>query len=238
MNISVNPIDNRYTKDDCPVKCAPVREWFEEDKKTKNHAKFCLPLLIANSIGFYITSPCDFDIFWDGNLKNDAHVKVHSDKFNGTITTHSAAGSFTIQSYIVPKTQEGWLTMVKQIPNVRSWFNTMEAIIESYWSPANFGLVCLLNQAGAFTIKKGDPIAQMILVHEDSLKSELSLGDSASLLKDRQAFDLARSNYSGLQLNYFRGEWFEDSEKIPFKHYKPNLVSDRNKSVNKDRIII
>ncbi len=50
-------------------------------------------------------------------------------------------------------------------------------MLEAWWSPANFGLVAMLNQPGKFTIKKGEPIAQMFVINVEQATYDLSVKD-------------------------------------------------------------
>lgn len=159
-----------------PVKSTPYREWYEKHPTTVDHAKHCFPLAMANSLGYVIRSPATFRVSWDGNENSDAKVEII--KNLGTIynvTTHSAPGSFTIQSRFVFKTSDKHYVYVKGIPNIRTRFNVMEGLLEYWWFQGTFGIVCLLNQPCDFTINEGDPIATILLLNRDSLKFDTKI---------------------------------------------------------------
>lgn len=150
-----------------PIPAIRYREWWEDNRATKDHARHCLPLAMANSLGFYILSPGTFTVSWDGNTNARAKIR-HIDKSSHyEVDDHAAFGSFTVQAKFIPVTDDpGDFVYIKGIPNQRGVkYSCMEAVIEAWWSMANFGLVFMLNQPGEFTIQKGEPIAHMFLYH-------------------------------------------------------------------------
>jgi tetratricopeptide (TPR) repeat protein len=165
-----------YDKRLMPVKADHLRNWWEEDSKTRMHARFCLPITMASGLGFYILSPATFTVEWDGNQENDAEVTIIDASSHAIIDNHSAFGSFTVQSSFIPRTKNiGDFVFIKGIANqIRKPYSVMEGMIESWWSPSEFGIVCLINQPGKFTVKKGEPLAQMFVVN--SQQAEYSLG--------------------------------------------------------------
>lgn len=151
-----------------PVKAEKLRDWWEQDRKTANHAKFCLPLTMAAGLGYFILSPVGFEGYWSG--KEDEDVKVSVFEGEGIVDTHSTCGGFTIQpGFIATTGVEGDFLYVRGISNnYRKPYYFLDALIETWWSVGNFGLVALCNQAGSFKIELGEPIAQMFVVNNIS----------------------------------------------------------------------
>jgi hypothetical protein len=84
-----------------PSKPTFGRDWWEKDGKTRNHARFCLPLLMANQAGYTIPSPVTAEI----HVPETGDVKITVTEGNPReIDTHSATGSFTIQPIFVLRT--------------------------------------------------------------------------------------------------------------------------------------
>ena len=171
------PLDAYYNKIALPIRSSPYRSWYEKEDKVKNHAKYCLPLSMANSIGYILRSPATFRVKWDGIEGNKSQIEVLENKWPKihSITNHSASGSFTIQFRVVLKTNKKHFTYIKGISNIRTKFNVMEALLESWWFEGQFGVVCLLNQPCDFIINEGDPIATIILLDKDDLKFDINL---------------------------------------------------------------
>ncbi len=195
-----------------------LRNWWEEDRKTKNHARFCLPMLAANSYGFYLLSPADITITWDGSIESDATVVVDNACSHAAVTTHSSHASFTIQTQFIPRTPEGVFTYIKPIPNLRLPFQPLEGLMETWWLVANFGLVTLVTQPGTHFIKRGDPIAHMIFVGSKIHNYEIFHAGYVDSLPERHEFMEKRNAYSTKQLDYMKGIHMDGTEE-PF-HYK------------------
>ncbi|MGW0229219.1 DUF6065 family protein [Actinopolymorpha singaporensis] len=157
-----------------PEPASPKRSWWGEDLATAGHAHHCLPLTMANSLGYVVRSPGAFRVTWDGDV--DTHVTV-DDVDDCVVDNHSAGGSFTIQPGFVPRTtDEGDFLMVRPVPNVRCpWFVAMEALIEAWWQPGEFGLVCLMTRAGSFAVRRGDPLAQMCVYRAEGGSARLDI---------------------------------------------------------------
>jgi hypothetical protein len=152
-----------------PIRASRNKDWWQDNFKTRNHAQHCLPLAMANSLGYYILSPAHFTVSWDGDVQQDAHVQIPNGQLSGQVDNHAAFGSFTVQPGFIPMTSRvGDFVYIKGIANQRSQpFQCMEALIEAWWNPAPFGLVFLLNQPGTFTVEKGEPLAQMFIYRGD-----------------------------------------------------------------------
>ncbi|CAN5442576.1 hypothetical protein BH10CYA1_BH10CYA1_44160 [soil metagenome] len=168
-----------YDKRLLPAKAQHLRNWWEEDAKTRMHARFCLPITMASGLGFYILSPATFTVQWDGDHTHDAKIEIIDASSHTVIDTDSAHGSFTVQSSFIACTKNlGDFVYVKGIANfVRLPYSVMEEMIESWWNPSEFGIVCLLNQPGQFTIKKGEPLAQMFVLNSEHAEYGLGTTD-------------------------------------------------------------
>ena len=159
-------LHQNFDKDLIPVPATRHREWWEDNQATLDHARHCLPLSMANSLGFYILSPGTFKVNWDGDQNRRAKIEHLEKSSHYEVDSHAAFGSFTIQAKFVPVTDDpGDFIYIKGIPNMRGLpYSCMEAVIEAWWNVGNFGLVYLLNQPGEFTIYMGQPIAHMLLL--------------------------------------------------------------------------
>lgn len=200
-------------------------DWWEKDPKTKDHAKFCLPLLMANGIGYDILSPATFEIFWDGDESEQAIVNIlEKSSHYPMVDNHSSGGSFTVQTHFIPKTEEGYYTYIKGIPNIRRPFSVMEGLIESWWNPAHFGIVCLCNHAGRFKVFKGEPIARLMLINQDVLKLKLNYKYNHLDFPKRKEYIEKKSKQKGKTLDYFKG-LYPNGDKVEH-HIKPTVYRE------------
>ena len=190
-----------------PVPATRLRDWWQSDAKTRDHARYCQPLLMANSVGYYILSPARFAVTWNGDYESDVEIEISRAAAHCKLDAHSAHGSFTIQPWFVPMTEGvGDFVWLKAVPNERGRpFTCMEALIEAWWNPAHFGLVFLMNRAGTHVVELGEPIAQMTLFKAAGGFARLEVADA--LPSEHEAWQRRRTRPSrrGKDFDYLRG---------------------------------
>lgn len=148
-----------------PEPCEAARPWYDRYAKTRGHARHCPPLKMANTAGWMIRSPCTFSVEWGGDWSEDAIITILDDPSGeAVVDAHASPASFTVQPGFVPHTSRPYeFVWVKAIPNLLgARWTAMEAVIEAWWSPGLFGIVCLLHRPGTFIVERGEPIAQMV----------------------------------------------------------------------------
>lgn len=193
-----------YDRKLAPIKADKLRDWWEDNNKTQNHAKHCLPLQMANSLGYYILSPGTFIVKWNGDVHTPAKIEHIEKSSHYEVDNHATFGGFTVQAKFIPVTEDpGDFVMIKGIANERSMpYCCMEAVIEAWWNPGTFGLVFLLNQPGEFLIPIGKPIAQMFIYK--GLDHTLNLIDGYPNKYEEWYKKRNRPDYTK-DLDYFRG---------------------------------
>ena len=197
-----------------PQPATKLREWWDDNRRTKDHAKHCLPLSMANGLGYYIRSPGTFIVSWNGDLHSPAKIDIIEKSSHCEVDCHAAFNSFTVQAKFVPVTDDpGDFVYIKGIPNERSMpYSCMEACIEAWWNVGNFGLVFLLNQPGEFMINMGQPIAQMFLYHGAAGSAEVELKNNYPDGYDAWIARRSRPDYRK-DFDYMRGMTY-NGEKI------------------------
>jgi hypothetical protein len=197
---------NGLSPDLVPVPADKRREWWEEDPKTAQHARHCLPLLMANSLGYFILSPGAFRVAWSGEPGEDAVVEPVDQRERFSVDNHSAHGSFTVQPGFIPTTSRaGDFLLIKGIANLRRpWFTVMEALIETWWQPGDFGIVCLLHGRGEHTIRRGEPLAQMLLYRAEGGVAGLEVSPSLPVETGAWRARRHRADYQK-DFDYMRG---------------------------------
>lgn len=218
--INIHPFPG-FTDDLMPITPPPHKGWWQDNIKTKNHAQHCLPLAMANSLGYYILSPVTFRVSWNGDVHTNAKVEIIGESNPYMISDdHAAFGSFTIQpGFLVTTDTPGDFIMIKSLPNERcQFFSCMEALIEAWWSRARFGLVCLLNRPGDFIVNRGDPIAQMCVYRAEAgfheiKKAELMPPEYKTWAEKREKSDYRKD------LDYFKGLHPDGAKEPTHIHY-------------------
>jgi hypothetical protein len=189
-----------------PEPCEAARAWYDQVPKTNGHARHCPPLRMANTAGWAIRSPCTFAVEWDGDWKHDAVIEKLDDPGGlAVVDAHAAPASFTVQPGFVPRTSRPYeFVWVKSIPNIlgNRW-TAMEAVIEAWWSPGLFGVVCLLHRPGRFVVNRGDPIAQMVAVAVQSPR--LVVTDEVWPEHEQWKMKRHRGDYRAPERDYDRG---------------------------------
>jgi hypothetical protein len=190
-----------------PIPAVRHRDWWENTQATKDHARHCLPLAMANSLGYYIRSPGTFRVRWNGDHNTRASIKPLEVSSHYEVDNHATFGGFTIQAKFIPVTDDpGDFIYIKGIPNEQSTlFVCMEAVIEAWWNVGHFGIVYQLNQRCDFTIYMGQPVAQMFLYRGDAGAAEIQLMDG---YPEGHAHWLAKRRRPGYtkDLDYFKGK--------------------------------
>ncbi|WP_433379224.1 DUF6065 family protein [Actinoplanes sp. CA-142083] len=161
-----------------PRPAPPRREWWEEQHATRRHARHCLPLTMANSLGFTVHSPFSFRVSWDGDVHG--HAVVESDDPMARVSARAAPASFTLHpGFVVATDHPGEFVRVGGVPNriAPAWV-AMEALIEAWWNPAEFSIVCLLTRPGTVTVAAGDAVAQMNVFLAEAGGARLRVDDS------------------------------------------------------------
>jgi tetratricopeptide (TPR) repeat protein len=217
-----------------PVRAIKNRDWWQEDQKTRDLARFCLPLAMGSGMGWYILSPATFTVSWDGDETHDAQLEITETCSHAIVDTHSARGSFTVQAQFIPRTKKpGDFVYVRGIANdYRKPYYFLDALLESWWSPANFGLVGMLNQPCRFTIKKGEPIAQMFAIHIDQTNYDIAL--RRGYPTQWKEWDDRRSAFPKKTLDYLRGQWPDGRPVCP--HFKSFSGTMNNEVVAEENV--
>jgi len=158
---------------------------------------------MANSLGYLILSPDSFRATWSGDWEEDVVVEPLGSVI---VDSHSAFATFTVQPGFLVTTQEpGDFVLIKSIANMRgAWFIAMEALIEAWWQPGEFGLVCMMTRPGTFVVERGQPLAQMAVYKAEGGSFGLAVSDQ---LPEETPAWLERRYRPGYRkdLDYLRG---------------------------------
>lgn len=177
---------------------------------------------MGSSAGYEILSPTWIEVAWSGRREDLVRYRTspsrpleadseHPHKTGERwVSTHSCLASFTVQTHWVVRTaRPGDFVAVVPIANFRfPHFQAMSAMVEAWWNPANFGIVCLLNGPCHFEIPAGTPLAQMFVVPAETLQLDLHV-----TTKQLQAF----TDFTDKRAR--RGQW----QNCPFRYKNKDL---------------
>lgn len=194
-----------------------AREWMTP------HAYRCLPLSIANEIGWDVISPCDLEVkLFGDNTINGIEVDNGNDYFKSHFGCHTV--TLQMRNYIWKSDNPDISLLIMPIPNSdhHDW-RALTAIIEiealDYpW----FITIQFPPEYGKYKIKKGTPIARIIpisisLTQQNLIEQHIS---DELRVKENQ-LSKKRQNSGNEWLRFYH-------DNVKFKKVKVNGIAKRN----------
>lgn len=106
-----------YKEDSSPAIIKQIsikRQWM--DDTANKHAYHCMPVSLANTLGWSISFPEDISFIWDGVCDTSSnHVKIK--KGNKYCHPNRANATISFNTYLQCKTDENITTLVMPVPN-------------------------------------------------------------------------------------------------------------------------
>ncbi len=146
-----------------PIRTAErARDWIEE--LPERFAYRCLPLAIANQVGWEILNPSAFTARWNGKDGLDAiTIKFHGESSN-LIGSHFGHGVLTFSLGYLFRTTKSHNLWVKGPANrPKDGISALEGIIETDWAPFTFTMNWQFTRKRQKVIfEKDEPIATVL----------------------------------------------------------------------------
>lgn len=155
-------VEDGYDLDIRPAR--PNRAWL--DTYGDGYAYGCLPMVMANQLGWEICTPTGFTVVWNGGGNRDSLAVIADEPDIARIISHFGAGIFTFSFPAVFRTEPGFDLMIQGPPNnpVRG-ATPFSGLVETDWvltSPAIHWQITEPDRAVRF--RKGDAMAQIFPV--------------------------------------------------------------------------
>ncbi len=173
---------------DSPLEIVPggkQREWM--DDTVDKYAYRCLPLQIANTLGWDVYAPCDFVVNWNGS----AHVKDLHINFEREVhpfcVSNFGHGIFTMHTGYIFKTEPGWdMLCTGPINQPVEFASAMTGVVETSWLNFSFTMNWKLHKPGTYYWDKRVPVARLIPIpHEYDVETEVTnLNDESEVLEE------------------------------------------------------
>ena len=217
-----------YTLDTMPNTIIPGktdRDWMDEFPV--RHPYRCLPLVMANSTGWEILSPCSFTATWTGGPRNE-DIRIDADDdfeyLDRVATAHFTMGVLTFHTSYLFKTEPGWDLWVGGAPNlIKDGIQPLIGIVESDWLPFPFTMNWRFTRPGMVSFKKGEPFCFIMPVPHASVDQfepvMKSIDDDPILKNEYIAWHQSRTDFlqglddrdpetmrQGWQRHYFKGQ--------------------------------
>jgi hypothetical protein len=203
------------------------REWM--DNSTGRFAYRCLPLVMANQLGWVIRTPGTFCVKWSGKVGVDALTIQHTEGPEGlrrAVTSHFGHGILTLLLPWIFRTPPGVSLLARGPSNY--WVHNahaLEGLVETDWTSTTFTMnwqITAINREVWF--RKGTPICMLVPTRVDLAESLVptfaSLSSNPALERevaefDRKRNETARTNrekfekgekHQNFELDYMRGQ--------------------------------
>lgn len=144
---------------------APVdRDWM--DDTNQRFAYRCLPLNIANQAGWFLTSPCTFEVYWYGtSAKQDLEIR-YLDFQDTCVTSHFGYGVLTFSLPYLFRTPPGINLWVKGPSNMpKDGIQALEGVVESDWATSTFTMNWKVTRPFEWIrFTRGEPVCMLVPV--------------------------------------------------------------------------
>jgi Family of unknown function (DUF6065) len=144
---------------------APIdRQWM--DDTNQRFAYRCLPLNIANQMGWMLTCPCTFQAYWYGGpAKTDIEFRF-IDFIDACVSSHFGYGVVTFSLPYLFRTPPGINLWAKGPANQpKDGIQALEGVIETDWATSTFTMNWKFTRPFEWVqFDRGEPIAQLVPV--------------------------------------------------------------------------
>ncbi|CAN5857148.1 DUF6065 family protein [soil metagenome] len=200
------------------------RAWMDAAPERAPHR--CLPLMMANQLGWMVTSPREFVMVWDGGQMPRAVQIFFGDETPGRHPNEGQIGSVFgagVVTFVLPwlfRTPPGVALLARGPANAaKDGVAPLEGLIETAWSPYGFTMNWKATRAGTHVrFEAGEPICQLLPVRVDLLEEleprVMALAAEPALAaahrqwlqnRDAQSAAIRASGVHRFQLDYTRG---------------------------------
>ncbi len=143
----------------------PKRKWM--DATFENFAYGCLPLLIANQMGWDMNCETAFKARWNGgDSRSDIEIvfEDENDPFNAQVMSHTGYGIITFNPGFLFTTEDDINLIVKGVPNhFKDGIQPLEAVVETDWLPFTFTMNWKFTRANQWiNFLKGEPMGRIV----------------------------------------------------------------------------
>ncbi len=148
----------------------PRRGWM--DRSYNRFAYRCLPLVVANQMGWLVRNPVTFHVLWNGGADRTDIELMFPENQRGwadwpaesIAESHFGEGVITFQLPFLFRTSEGYNLWVKGPANApKDGAQALEGVVETDWSHAPFTMNWKITRPyHTITFLEGEPICQIV----------------------------------------------------------------------------
>lgn len=218
---------------------SPKRDWM--DKLHDGFPYRCLPLVIANQLGWIVRAPISAEATWSGGADpTHTHIDVHDttpEHQRPMISSHFGGGIVTVSLPWLFRTSPGTALWVGGVPNRPvPGVAPLEGVIETEWAPYTFTMNLKLTDAGRVVyFDPGQPVCMIRPVTFAPLESmSLRYDDIRNNPELRQRFEQWRRQR--LDFNADPERTPKDWQKNYYKGNMPDGSSAQTPSPHRTRL--
>lgn len=211
-------------------KASPKRVWMDA---TQSHFAYrCLPLTIANMLGYHIFIKSEVAAEWDGRSETDA-IKIISDNTNSASSIFGH-GILTFHIDWLVTTDDDQNTIITGPHNhfIKN-AHALTGVYETDWAPFSFTMNWKISNPGRVKFGTDDPICHIYTIPRGHVESEpiyiRPLSENQELYKQYSDFDKSRAefikrdeNQKGWQKHYFKGN-YANGQKCPITNHQTKI---------------
>jgi len=128
----------------------------------------CLPITIANSLGWEIVSPNGFTATWDGGRLPEAVTSTDPSVAKG----HFGEGILTFHVRCLFVTDPGWgLVATGPFNQPKDGISPLTGVVETDWSPFTFTMNWRFTRETTIKFAKGEPFCNIIPINLGALEA-------------------------------------------------------------------
>ncbi|MGH7898328.1 MAG: DUF6065 family protein [Candidatus Binatia bacterium] len=215
------------------IRPAPLaRAWMDDTRG--RFAYRCLPLNLANQLGWELLCPVAFSAVWDGRREEEGvAIRFHDDP-SPAVASHFGSGIVTIRLQIVFRTPAGhdlWVSGPVNRP--KDGIAPLEGLVETDWLPFTFTMNWKLTRAHhTVTFEVGEPIARIVPYprgYAERFTATLRSIDSDETMNERyQAWRRSREAFLADLADENSQAWREGWQ----RHYLLGMTHDGTRSAD------
>ncbi|HJP97375.1 MAG TPA: DUF6065 family protein [Rhodanobacteraceae bacterium] len=181
------------------------REWM--DQTGDHYAYRCLPLTMANTSGWELTSPFDFEVTWNGGQELDAITarasNLDPNLLRAFALSHFGHGILTFHTGWLFRTSPGWGLWVRGAPNfARDGIHALDGMVETDWLPFPFTMNWRFTRPCTVRFRTGDPFCFITLcphaLLDEVAPERASIDDDPKLKADYAEWGRSRAEFNKL----------------------------------------
>ena len=195
------------------VPAGSSRSWM--DATPEHFAYRCLPLSIANAMGWEILAPCRVTAAWNGGPElSDLTIEVegNAERPERLASSHFGSGILTFHIGYLFRTEPGIGIWVRGIPNLpKDGAAPLEGIVETDWLPFTFTMNWQLTRPGRIVFEKDEPFCFITLLEYQAL---LHVQPEIVPIEEDPALKAEFTEWSTRRKDFNRGLIAEDPEVV------------------------